>query len=419
MKMGEDFLDRWVKAINSDDGCALNGRGFSEPITFEIGSVRNTLTIVNGKIDNITVDSGPLVRSVLTLSASEDVWSKLLDPKPPALYNDFFALIAIGDMKFDGDIKIVFQQWFTFSNWVRVGRELQGPLVTASDPEFFDEWQAVGRYTNVTIDGARHKVFYFEAGEGIPLICQHTAGNENRQWRHLLEDRELTKKFRVIAYDLPSHGKSDPSCDKDLYSEDQLLRSEWVTKFVMSFIDSLGIKEKPVFIGCSIGAVIGLHLAAKYADKFRGIISLAGTTPTYGFFHDWWIDPDINTQMNMPGLMDSVMAPDISKVDRQINRTIQSSSPRVIRNDLHLWGVDNGDEHIAKSIDGTKLPVFVYAGEYDFTCPPDHVEESVKKIKGANYKTLKGLGHFPMSECYERFRPTLLETLEEIVSSKS
>ena len=51
------------------------------------------------------------------------------------------------------------------------------------------------------MDGARHKVFYFEAGEGIPVICQHTAGNENRQWRHLLEDRELTKKYKVIAYD--------------------------------------------------------------------------------------------------------------------------------------------------------------------------------------------------------------------------
>ena len=53
----------------------------------------------------------------------------------------------------------------------------------------------------------------------------------------------------------------------------------------------------------------------------------------------------------------------------------------MIRNDLHLWGVDNGGDNIAKAIDGTKLPVFVYAGEYDFTCPPDHVEESVKQIK--------------------------------------
>ena len=48
--------------------------------------------------------------------------------------------------------------------------------------------------------------------------------------------QRVNKKFRVIAYDLPSHGKSDPSCDKDLYSEDQLLRSGWVTEFVMNFI---------------------------------------------------------------------------------------------------------------------------------------------------------------------------------------
>ena len=42
---------------------------------------------------------------------------------------------------------------------MRAGRELQGPLETASDPEFLDDWQAVGRYTNVTVNGARHKYF--------------------------------------------------------------------------------------------------------------------------------------------------------------------------------------------------------------------------------------------------------------------
>ena len=52
--MGQDFLDRWVKAINSDDGCALNGRGFNASITFEIGHVRNTLAVTDGKIDDIT-----------------------------------------------------------------------------------------------------------------------------------------------------------------------------------------------------------------------------------------------------------------------------------------------------------------------------------------------------------------------------
>ena len=70
MRMG-GFLDRWVKAINSDDGCTLNGRGFKESITFEISNVRYTLVVVD-EIDDIT-DGGP-VRSALTLSAPSDVW---------------------------------------------------------------------------------------------------------------------------------------------------------------------------------------------------------------------------------------------------------------------------------------------------------------------------------------------------------
>ncbi len=46
--------------------------------------------------------------------------------------------------------------------------------------------------------------------QGQPLVCQHTAGCHNHQWRGLLEDEEITSNYRVIAYDLPRHGKSDP-----------------------------------------------------------------------------------------------------------------------------------------------------------------------------------------------------------------
>src|SRR5690606_11883537 len=118
------------------------------------------------------------------------------------------------------------------------------------------------------IDGCRHKVFYFEAGEGIPILCQHTAGNENRQWRHLLEDRELTKKYRIIAYDLPAHGKSDPPYDRDFFAEDQLLTSDFATRFVVGLADALKL-DHPIFIGCSIGGVIPCHLAERYPERFR------------------------------------------------------------------------------------------------------------------------------------------------------
>jgi hypothetical protein len=35
-----------------------------------------------------------------------------------------------------------------------------------------------------------------------------------------------------------------------------------------------------------------------------------------------------------------------------------------------------------------------------------------------HYEMLKGLGHFPMSENYELFRPVLVRTLEEIMQGE-
>jgi pimeloyl-ACP methyl ester carboxylesterase len=110
------------------------------------------------------------------------------------------------------------------------------------------------------------------------------------------------------------------------------------------------------------------------------------------------------------------MAPDLAPADRQLNRIAQGAHPRSVRNDLYFWGVDNTDPARALNIDATKLPVYLYAGEYDFTCPPEHVEACAKAIgDGVHYATLAGLGHFPMSENYPRFRPTLVRTLAEIV----
>ena len=44
----------------------------------------------------------------------------------------------------------------------------------------------VGRYVTIEVDDCEYKVFYLQNGKGIPLICQHTAGCHNHQWRGLL-----------------------------------------------------------------------------------------------------------------------------------------------------------------------------------------------------------------------------------------
>ena len=79
---------------------------------------------------------------------------------------------------------------------------------------------AVGRYVYLTIDDVEYRVYFEETGHGIPLLLQHTAGADARQWRHLLEDVELQAHFRLIAYDLPYHAKSVPPISVEWRAEE-------------------------------------------------------------------------------------------------------------------------------------------------------------------------------------------------------
>ena len=71
----------------------------------------------------------------------------------------------------------------------------------------------VGRYLNITSNGFAFRIFYEEAWECVPLICLHTAGTDSRQFRHVLNDPDVTSKCRVIAFDMPYHGRSNPPDD--------------------------------------------------------------------------------------------------------------------------------------------------------------------------------------------------------------
>ena len=67
-----------------------------------------------------------------------------------------------------------------------------------------------GRYLSITVGGAARRIYFEEAGQGRPVLCLHTAGADTRQWRHLMNDEGMTTNHRLIAFDMPWHGKSLP-----------------------------------------------------------------------------------------------------------------------------------------------------------------------------------------------------------------
>lgn len=274
-----------------------------------------------------------------------------------------------------------------------------------------------GRYVTIDVEdpelGGEHKVFFLENGQGQPLVCQHTAGCHNHQWRGVLEDPEITSKYRVIAYDLPRHGKSDPPNDREWWKEEYRLNADFFTKFIVTFCDALELKD-PIFMGSSFGGNVALQLAYRYPDRFKAVIPLEGADYSPGFFFDWWQHPHANAaQVCASGVWD-LMAPMSPDQDRWKTWFYYSQGSEAFRGDLYFYSVDHDLRGKLGDIDGEKCPVIMVTGEYDYLTTPEMGEATAKQIKGGEFIEMKGIGHFPMSENPPLFNQHLKQVLELI-----
>ena len=79
-----------------------------------------------------------------------------------------------------------------------------------------------------------------------------------------------------------------------------------------------------------------------------------------------------------------------------------------------LKAVEWADEEI-KTIDTNRCKVSLLTGEYDYSATPEMSQAAADAITGSRLTIMKDIGHFPMIENYERFRPYLLAELEQMV----
>ena len=172
----------------------------------------------------------------------------------------------------------------------------------------------VGRYMHLDLFGMPHRLYVEEAGQGTPLLCLHTAGSDGRQYRALMNEKRITSRYRVIAFDMPWHGKSSPPAR--WHNEEYQLTSAQYTTMVLSVMTALEL-DRPVLIGCSIGGRIALHLALEHPQAFRAIIGLqagAHIDPYYdlSFLHR----PDIHGGEVCAAIVSGLVGPDAPEKER-------------------------------------------------------------------------------------------------------
>jgi pimeloyl-ACP methyl ester carboxylesterase len=271
----------------------------------------------------------------------------------------------------------------------------------------------VGRYAHIELGGRRHRLYYEEAGSGIPLLCLHTAGSDGRQWRAVLNDPEILKHWRVVAFDMPWHGKSSPP--EGWQGEEYRLTTDSYTSMIMSIAKALEL-QRPVVMGCSIGGRIVLNLALKHARELRALIGLQSAAYVERYYDASWLDhAEVHGGRACGGLAYGLMSP-LSPEEHKWETVwhYMQGGPGVFSGDLHFYQVEGDIRERIGAIDTKVCPLYMLTGEYDYSASPRDTEAAAARIAGAKVTIMKGLGHFPMSENPSAFLGYLKPVLDEI-----
>jgi len=246
-------------------------------------------------------------------------------------------------------------------------------------------------------------------GQGTPVVLSHALGVDLHMWEGLAA--KLAGQHKVLRYDHRGHGKSAApagpyTLDDDLVEDAARVIREWGQGPV-------------VWIGLSLGGMVGQGLALKYPELVKGLV-LANTTSSYpeAAMANWTARIDTVNAKGLEAIADGVMeryfnatyradhAADVVKA----RRTVVRNDPKAYVAACHaVRGVNYTDR-----LDAIKVPTLVIAGADDLGTPVAMAETIVSRIKGAELAVLENASHLSVAEQPEKFAQLVERFLERV-----
>ncbi|MET0651493.1 MAG: alpha/beta hydrolase [Hyphomicrobiaceae bacterium] len=113
-----------------------------------------------------------------------------------------------------------------------------------------------------TDDGV--KLYYEEAGSGVPIVFVHEFAGDYRSWEPQM--RYFSRRYRCIAFNARGWPPSDVPEDLGRYSQARACDD------IRSVLDALKI-DKAHVVGCSMGALTTLHFGLTYPVRTRSLLA--------------------------------------------------------------------------------------------------------------------------------------------------
>jgi len=372
-------------------------------IGLDVGGEKATITIRDSVV---TLTFGP-THPDITLSASSDTWAKVLQVPPPATYHSFTAFqLANPDFDLSGSPLEIAKARPALERLFEL--TVRAPTIQAVKIDR-DLDQVVGRYKTVVIDGVPHDIYYEAAGRGTPVLFLHTAGADGRQFLPQLSDSALAASYRLIAVDLPFHGRSMPplSWDGSPYKLTADLYLKWCTAILEQIV-----AEKAIVAGGSMGAAMSLVLAAERPDHLLGIVAIEPPFRSKGRRNPYQHNVNVHGALHNSAYVRGIMSPLSPQAERRRSSWIYAQgAPGIYPGDLAFYSDEFDGAVTAPKIDGSRTRTVLLSGDYDYSATPADGAKLAELIPGSLHLTMEGLGHFPMCEHPDYFRTYLSRAL--------
>ncbi|MDF1749548.1 MAG: alpha/beta hydrolase [Alphaproteobacteria bacterium] len=405
-----DPLVSWLTRAAADPIFGWHCRGLDMPLTIRSGS--NVATIhLSG-----TPYLGGGGAGGIVIEAPEDLWSQVLCANPKPGFHSFGALIRNPDgFKTIGDPVHWAQALAALERLIEMAR----PEPPAFRGFGFDHApdSVTGHHRWLTLpDGTGAQIHWIEAGQGSPVVMLHTAGADSRQFFHQVADSALQQQHRLLAFDLPWHGLSSGEDNVETTAGYRLTEARYIA-WVSAFAEQV-VRAPILLVGCSMGASMALTMAAKRPDLIQGVLALEAPLSSPGRMSDLLTDARIADSQHNPAYVRAMLGPQCPQKQRDEACAIYSQArPGVYMGDLAYYSNEYDGKRIAPALRTSEIPIQLLTGSYDYSASPANTQALMSEIGSENvrFQEMEGLGHFPMIEDPDRFRPHFLAALAQLL----
>jgi pimeloyl-[acyl-carrier protein] methyl ester esterase len=232
-------------------------------------------------------------------------------------------------------------------------------------------------------------------GSGPDLVLLHGWGLNLRVWDGLVE--ELRDDFRLIALDLPGHGRSAWSAGRGTPAEQAWLIHATLTS----------ISNRYALLGWSLGAQIALDLTAAMPGRIDRLV-LVCATPRFTQSPDWPY-----------GMKSTVIDKMAAQLRENYQRTVSDFLELQVRGSAEGGGVLEqlrrallvhghaqpealeaglntlGTTDLRPTVPHVAVPTLVIAGQHDRITPPAASNALARALPDARYVEIRRAAHAP------------------------